>query len=47
MRLNKKIIKKLRNEIHVKGKSLNSLKKIKKWYKNIIKKSNTKSFRMP
>ena len=38
----KKIIKKLRNEIHEKDKSLNSLKKIKKWYKNIIKKSNTK-----
>ena len=37
MRLNKKIIKKLRNEIHEKDKSLNSLKKIKKWYKNIIK----------
>ena len=34
MRLNKKIIKKLRNEIHEK-KSVNSLNKIKKWYKNI------------
>ena len=42
MKLNKKIIRKLRNEIYEKDKSLNSLKKIKKWYKNIIKKSNTK-----
>ena len=42
MRLNKKIIEKLRNEIYTKDKSINSLKKIKKWYKNIIKKSKTK-----
>jgi hypothetical protein len=38
MRLNRKIIKKLRNEIHEKDKSINSLKKIKRWHKNIIKK---------
>ena len=42
MRLNKKIIEKLRNEIRAKDKSINSLIKIKKWYKNIIKKSKTK-----
>ncbi len=42
MKLNKRIIKKLRKEIHVKNKSIHSLKKIKKWYKNVIKKSEAK-----
>ncbi len=41
MKLNKRIITKLRKEIH-KKKSIHSLKEIKSWYKNIILKSKTK-----
>ncbi len=42
MKLNKKIIKKLRKEIHEKSESIHTLNKIKNWYKNIIKKSKAK-----
>ena len=42
MKLDKKIIENLRKEIYTENKSINSLRKIKKWYKNIIKKSKVK-----
>ena len=39
MKLNKRIITKLRKEIHKKKTSIHSLKEIKSWYKNIQIKS--------
>jgi oxidase EvaA len=42
MKLDKKIIENLRKEIYTENKSINSLRKIKKWYRNIIKKSKVK-----
>jgi oxidase EvaA len=42
MKLDKKIIENLRKEIYIENKSINSLRKIKKWYRNIIKKSKVK-----
>jgi oxidase EvaA len=42
MKLDKKIIENLRKEIYTENKSINSLRKIKKWYRNVIKKSKVK-----
>lgn len=42
MKLNKRIITKLRREIHTKKRGIHSLIEIKSWYKNILIKSKTK-----